>query len=134
MSECLFCRIVAGEIPSYKVYEDDHTYVFLDIFPATKGHLLVIPKEHHADIFDISSQLFASVSATAKKMSDLLMEKLNPNGVTILQANREAGWQTVFHLHMHVIPRWADDGLRQPWKPMTTDNDALKSLFTSLIA
>ncbi|CAB4886549.1 unannotated protein [freshwater metagenome] len=115
MNSCIFCKILAGDIPSKKIYEDEKFYAFLDIFPAGKGHTLVIPKEHSADIHEISSDQYGALAATAKDVADLLQRKLSSEGTTIFQMNRESGWQTVFHIHMHVIPRWSDDALHKPW-------------------
>jgi len=115
MSDCLFCKIVEGVVPSRKVFENDNCYAFLDIFPAAKGHTLVIPKQHFTDIHQADAQSYASVAAAAKEVADLLHAKLGSAGTTIFQMNREAGWQTVFHLHMHVIPRWEGDSLHKPW-------------------
>ena len=115
MSECIFCGIVAGTIPSRKVLETDSCLAFLDIFPANRGHTLVIPKRHVLDIHGADADTYADVAATAKKVADILQSKLNSEGTTIFQMSREAGWQTVFHLHMHVIPRWSSDGLHKPW-------------------
>ena len=115
MSECIFCKIVEGSIPSHKVFEDAHTYAFLDIFPANRGHTLVIPKKHCKDIFEADHATYSAVAGTAKAVAELLNSKLEPEGVTIFQMNREAGWQSVFHLHMHVIPRWSQDQLHKPW-------------------
>jgi histidine triad (HIT) family protein len=116
MSECIFCGIVAGAIPSRKVLETDSCLAFLDIFPANRGHTLVIPKRHVLDIHEADADTYADVAATAKKVADILQSKLNSEGTTIFQMSREAGWQTVFHLHMHVIPRWSNDGLHKPWE------------------
>lgn len=115
MSDCIFCKIVSGEIPSKKIYEDSDHIAFLDIFPASKGHSLVIPKSHHADIHELSAQAYGEMASVAKKVADLLHIKLQSEGTTIMQMNREAGWQTVFHAHMHVIPRWSGDSLHKPW-------------------
>ena len=115
MSDCLFCKIVGGVVPSRKVFENDNCYAFLDIFHADKGHTLVIPKQHFTDIHEVDGQSYASVAATAKEVADLLHARLGSDGTTIFQMNREAGWQTVFHLHMHVIPRWDNDDLHKPW-------------------
>jgi histidine triad (HIT) family protein len=115
MDDCLFCKIVAGSVPSRKVFENEDCYAFLDIFPANKGHTLVIPKAHSKDVHDTDSSVYASVAHTAKLVADLLREKLQSDGTTIMQMSKEAGWQTVFHLHMHVIPRWKGDSLHKPW-------------------
>lgn len=115
MSDCIFCGIVAGTIPSRKVLETEFCLAFLDIFPANRGHTLVIPKRHVLDIHEADTDTYADVAATAKRVADILQTKLNSEGTTIFQMSREAGWQTVFHLHMHVIPRWSSDGLHKPW-------------------
>ena len=133
MSNCIFCSIIAGDIPSYKVYEDDRFLAFLDIFPASKGHTLVIPKEHHEDIHAMSADIYGAMASVAKSVADLLMNKLSSEGTTIMQMNREAGWQTVFHAHMHVIPRWEGDALHKPWDIAPADQAelaALKNLLT----
>ena len=115
MSICIFCAIVAGDIPSRKVLEDDEHLAFLDIFPANPGHTLVIPKAHRADIHEMTSIEYGNLASCAKIVADLLADKLGSAGTTLFQMNREAGWQTVFHAHMHVIPRFADDALHKPW-------------------
>ena len=115
MDDCLFCKIIAGSVPSRKVFENEDCYAFLDIFPANRGHTLVIPKAHSKDVHDTDSHVYASVAHTAKLVADLLREKLQSDGTTIMQMSKEAGWQTVFHLHMHVIPRWKGDSLHKPW-------------------
>lgn len=128
MSDCIFCKIVSGEIPSYKVYEDELHLAFLDIFPASLGHTLVIPKEHHVDIHSIPSAEYGALASRAKEVADLLMEKLDSEGTTIMQMNRSAGWQTVFHAHMHVIPRWKSDALHKPWDIAPASGDHLLAL------
>lgn len=115
MSGCIFCGIVVGNISSRKVLENELCYAFLDIFPANRGHTLVIPKAHSLDIHDTDSATYGAVAATSKEVADLLQQKLRSDGTTIFQMSREAGWQTVFHLHMHVIPRWNGDNLHKPW-------------------
>ena len=132
MSECLFCKIVAGEIPSYKIYEDGEYLAFLDIFPASLGHTLVIPKEHHLDIHSISAEKYGALASRAKEVADLLMEKLGSEGTTIMQMNRSAGWQTVFHAHMHVIPRWESDALHKPWDIAPASGDQLIALHKKI--
>jgi histidine triad (HIT) family protein len=115
MSECIFCKIVEGSLPSYKVFENEDCYAFLDIFPANRGHTLVIPKSHVKDIHEADAKTYSDVAAAAKVVADLLQKHLASDGTTVFQMSREAGWQTVFHLHMHVIPRWDNDGLHKPW-------------------
>jgi histidine triad (HIT) family protein len=115
MNDCLFCKIIAGDIPARKIYEDDEFLSFLDIFPANRGHSLVIPKAHHQDIQSIPEELYAGLALRAKRVADILTQKLSPEGVTIFQMNKSAGWQSVFHIHFHVIPRWGADSLHKPW-------------------
>jgi histidine triad (HIT) family protein len=125
MSECIFCKIVEGSIPSYKVMENGYCLAFLDIFPANPGHTLVIPKAHVKDIHEADASTYAHVAAMAKEVADLLANKLGSDGTTIFQMSREAGWQTVFHLHMHVIPRWNDDKLQKPWAIAPASEESL---------
>jgi histidine triad (HIT) family protein len=134
MSECIFCKIVAGEIPSRKIYEDSDHIAFLDIFPASKGHSLVIPKVHHVDIHSMDRESYGAIARVAKDVADLLHKKLNSEGTTIMQMNREAGWQTVFHAHMHVIPRWSEDSLRKPWDIAPADSGQLEALARQITA
>jgi histidine triad (HIT) family protein len=132
MSDCIFCGIVAGDIPSKKVLETDTCLAFLDIFPANRGHTLVIPKEHVADIFASDAKTYSAVAGTAKEVADLVTQKLSSDGVSIFQMNREAGWQTVFHLHMHVIPRWENDDLHKPWDIAPASEDSLSEVLRQL--
>ena len=129
MSDCIFCKIVEGSIPSYKVFEDEFCYAFLDIFPANRGHTLVIPKKHVKDIHEADAETYGRVAGAAKSVADLLQAQLGSDGTTVFQMSREAGWQTVFHLHMHVIPRWESDGLHKPWDiAPATESDLLEVL------
>jgi len=109
MDSCIFCKIVRGEIPSYKVYEDDDVLAFLDITQATPGHTLIIPKQHVTDIFELSSELAGKVFAQVPQVSQQLKEALNPIGLNIVN-NNQAPLQSVFHYHIHLIPRYPDDG------------------------
>lgn len=108
MNDCIFCKIINGDIPSQKVYEDDDVYAFLDITPSTKGHTLVIPKKHHEDIYsmpaDVSSALFAKIPMLANALKDTFQ----PIGLNIINNNQKP-YQSVFHYHIHLIPRYADD-------------------------
>lgn len=128
MSDCIFCKIVEGSILSHKIFENETCYAFLDIFPANRGHTLVIPKKHVKDIHEADAVTYAEVAATAKEVADLLAEKLGSDGTTIFQMSREAGWQTVFHLHMHVIPRWSNDGLHKPWDIAPATEESLADI------
>ena len=132
MSACLFCLIVEGIVPSRKVFENSECLAFLDIFPANRGHTLVIPKKHVADIHESDAATYASVASTAKEVADLLQVKLGSDGTTIFQMNRDAGWQTVFHLHMHVIPRWSNDGLHKPWDITAASDEVLNQVHSEI--
>ncbi len=103
---CIFCKIAAGEIPSNTIYEDEDFRVILDLSPASKGHALILPKEHCADIYEIDEELAGKVMKLAKKLAVHMTEKLSCDGFNILQNNHEAAGQTVFHFHMHLIPRY----------------------------
>ena len=115
--DCIFCKIVAGEIPSTKVAEDERTYAFMDINPATRGHALVLPRRHATDLGEISSEDFAAVADAARRLAIRARSALDADGINLINSWGPAAWQTVFHLHVHVIPRYADDPLRLPWKP-----------------
>jgi len=115
--DCIFCKIVAGEIPALIVDEDEHTLAFMDIAPATRGHALVIPKLHASDLWEIDEQQFAAVARAAHRLAQKVRERLDPDGVNLINSCRPAAWQTVFHLHVHVIPRYNGDPLKLPWLP-----------------
>jgi len=133
MSACIFCSIVNGEIPAFRVYEDEDHIAFLDIFPAALGHTLVIPKKHSADIHEISGTAYGVLASRAKVVADLIQTKLATDGITIMQMNRAAGWQSVFHAHFHVIPRFTADNLNQPWKPTAASQDELIEIHSRII-
>lgn len=105
MDDCIFCRIVAGSAPSHRVYEDERTLAFMDIFPVSDGHTLVITKEHAATIFEASEEALTAVAATARRIAHALQTTLAPDGLMIFQLNGAAAMQTVFHYHMHLLPR-----------------------------
>jgi len=109
--DCIFCKIIRGEIPSDKVYEDENVFVFLDIHPVNKGHTLIIPKKHSTNVYDIEAEDLSNVIKTAQKIAITLKQVLNMDGVNIHMNNEKSGGQAVFHTHIHVIPRYADDGL-----------------------
>jgi histidine triad (HIT) family protein len=115
--DCIFCKIVAGELPSTKIYEDEGTLAFMDIAPWTRGHALVIPKAHSRDLGEISEDDLAAVSATSKRVAELQKERLGAEGVNLLNCYGAAAWQTVFHTHVHVIPRYEGDGMQVPARP-----------------
>ncbi|MBO0842266.1 MAG: HIT family protein [Nocardioides sp.] len=129
-SDCIFCQIMAGNIPSTKVYEDDDTYAFMDIAPATEGHVLVVPKVHAKDLLEIDPESLAAVARTAQKVAGRVVETLGADGVSLINSCGAAAWQTVFHLHMHVIPRYIDkakDTMQLPWVPRQGDLDAIRA-------
>ncbi len=107
-SNCIFCRIIEGEIPSNTVYEDDLFRVILDVNPASKGHALILPKEHYANLYEIDDEVAGAAMKLAKKLAKHMTEKLNCDGFNILQNNGEIAGQTVFHFHIHLIPRYKE--------------------------
>jgi histidine triad (HIT) family protein len=123
--DCLFCKIVAGEIPSTRVREDERTIAFMDINPATRGHLLVVPREHATDLTDVAPEDLAACMAAAQQLAIEVKDKLGADGVNVLNSCGRAAWQTVFHFHVHVIPRYANDPLRLPWLPEPGDRDEI---------
>ncbi len=130
--DCLFCRIIAGEIPSQRIYEDEHTFAFMDINPASAGHALIIPKEHARSIHDVSPEAMAATALSAQKVANAVRDTLAPDGINLLQCNESAAGQTVFHFHLHVIPRSEGDGLGLGWPISPGDMDAIAGLATHL--
>jgi histidine triad (HIT) family protein len=119
--DCIFCKIVAGELPATIVDEDERTLAFMDIAPATRGHVLVIPRAHSADLLDVDAEDLGAVALAAKRVAQSAKERLGADGVNLLNSCGVAAWQTVFHFHVHVIPRYEDDPLRLPWVPAAGD-------------
>lgn len=107
---CIFCKIIGGEIPSHVLYEDEQFKVILDVNPATKGHALILPKEHYANLYELPEETAADAMKLAQRMMRKMTEKLDCDGFNIVQNNGEAAGQTVFHFHMHLIPRYKNDG------------------------
>src|SRR5919107_517676 len=132
--DCIFCKIVAGEIPSTRVHEDERTIAFMDINPGTRGHLLVIPREHSADLLEIGAEDLAACALTAQRMARLVKERLGADGVNLVNSCGAVAWQTVFHFHIHVIPRYAGDPLRLPWQPAPGDRDEIAAAARDLSA
>jgi histidine triad (HIT) family protein len=126
--DCLFCKIVASEIPAHKLFEDERTLAFLDIFPGTEGHSLVIPKAHAGDLHEIAPEDLAAVMATAQRVGKVLERALGTQGLNLHQSNGEAAGQVIFHFHMHLLPRRAGDGLRSPWLPAEGEPAKLAAL------
>ena len=126
--DCIFCKIVAGEIPSFKLFEDEATFAFMDINPANEGHALVIPKEHAADLYAVSDEALVRTVVTAKKVAAALARTLNPDGLNLVQCNGAAAAQSVMHFHVHVLPRVRDDRLAMNWGLKLGDIDAIGRL------
>ena len=131
-SDCLFCKIVAGAIPATRVDEDERTVAFMDINPATRGHLLVVPREHAADLLEVSEADLEACARTAQRLARRVLDRLGADGVNLLNSCRPAAWQTVFHFHVHVIPRYEDDPLRLPWVPGSGDPDEIAAAAAQL--
>jgi len=112
MDSCIFCKIIKGEIPSYKIYEDEDILAFLDINPFTPGHTVIASKKHYRDIFDVSQNILKKGIIVAQKISKKTKERLGAKGINFLLDSRKAGEQFLFHFHIHVIPRFPNDGLR----------------------
>lgn len=132
-NNCIFCKIAAGEIPSKTIYEDDKFRVILDLGPATKGHALILPKNHYANLYELPEETAGDVMKLAKKMATIMTEKLGCQGFNLMQNNGETAGQTVFHFHMHLIPRYENDGQEINWKlgsPTQEELEEIKSLIT----
>lgn len=126
---CIFCKIAAGEIPSATLYEDEEFRVILDVGPAAKGHMLILPKEHYANICEMPEALVQKAFTIAKRLAEKMETVLGCDGINVLQNNHEAAGQTVFHFHIHLIPRMKGDKLGITWKPGTlTDEDKAEIL------
>ena len=121
MSDCIFCKIVVGELPATVVAADERALAFLDISPATRGHALVIPRAHSKDIHEIGAEDLAACTAMAQQVAGRARRRLGAEGVNLLHSSGRAAWQTVFHFHIHVIPRYGGDPLRLPWVPAPGD-------------
>jgi histidine triad (HIT) family protein len=125
VADCLFCGIVAGDIPAQIVDSDEHTLAFMDIGPATRGHCLVIPKRHSADLLEIGEEDLRRTITAVQRLTRRIDETLQPDGFNVLNSCRAAAWQTVFHFHVHVIPRYSGDPMRLPWVPGPGDADEI---------
>lgn len=125
---CVFCKIAKGDIPSKVLYEDDEFKVILDLGPATKGHALILPKNHYRNLYEIPDEVAGKVMLLAKKMARHMTEKLNCDGFNLVQNNGEAAGQTVFHFHMHLIPRYTEDGQTLGWKPLEFTQEELDGI------
>ena len=130
--DCLFCKIAAGEIPSTRVDEDERTIAFMDINPATRGHLLVIPREHSTDLLDIGREDLAACASMSQKLARRVKDRLGADGVNLINSCGQVAWQSVFHFHIHVIPRYADDPLKLPWVPGPGDREEIAAAAAAL--
>ncbi len=126
--DCIFCKIAAGEIPSETLYEDERFRVILDLGPATKGHALILPKDHAANLYELPDEMAAEAMKLAKKMALLLKSKLHCDGLNLVQNNGETAGQTVSHFHMHLIPRYKEDGQKINWVPSEPSKEELKAV------
>lgn len=124
--ECVFCKIAAGQIPSKTLYEDEFSLAFLDVFPSAKGHCLVIPKKHYHTLLDIPESELSQVCRTMQKIGAAAMKATNAGGFNVLQNNREAAGQVIHHLHFHIIPRFAGDGLKMQMGSRKAEEEELK--------
>lgn len=130
--DCLFCKIVAGEAPAQVIAEDERTVAFMDINPATRGHALVVPRAHARDLHEIGAEDLCACASAAQRLAGRARDALGADGVNLLNACGSAAWQTVFHFHIHVIPRYEDDPLRLPWVPSPGDENAIASAAAEL--
>lgn len=126
MSDCVFCRIVAGQIPSTRVYEDEHTLAFMDIGQVNPGHVLVAVRKHAATVFELEDAQAEAIARTIVKISRALKKTFDPEGLSVYQANGKAAGQTVFHYHVHLLPRHAGDGMELTWPVKNPPREALE--------
>jgi histidine triad (HIT) family protein len=130
--DCIFCKIVAGELPARKVDEDENTIAFLDIAPWTRGHALVIPKEHTRNLYEAPEDVLLHTGVAAQRLARTMRDRLGAEGINTLNSTEPAAMQTVFHYHVHVIPRYEDDPLQLPGKPQEVDQDELAKVAEEL--
>ena len=130
--DCIFCKLANGQIPTNTVYEDEDFRAILDMGPATKGHTLIIPKEHADNLYELPDDTAGKAMKLAKKLGERMVERLEADGLNIVQNNGETAGQTVMHFHIHVIPRYKDDGQKIGWKPGSSSKEELESLCNKL--
>jgi histidine triad (HIT) family protein len=130
--DCLFCGIVAGSIPSETIDSDERTLAFMDINPATPGHALVVPRAHSADLLEIEPADLEATTLAAQRLARRMKKVLGADGINVLNACGAAAWQTVFHFHLHLIPRYEDDPLKLPWIPEGGDSDEIAAIAEKL--
>lgn len=130
--ECIFCKIANGEIPSATLYEDNEFRVILDVGPASKGHALILPKKHAADLYELEDETASKVLVLAKKMASKMADTLGCDGLNLVQNNGETAGQTVFHFHLHIIPRYKNDNVKVGWKPGRLTDEMREELVSIL--
>jgi histidine triad (HIT) family protein len=130
--DCTFCGIVAGELPAERVQEDEHTIAFMDLNPWTRGHALVIPRRHSRNLYEVPEEDLQNTASAAKRLAEGMRDRLGCDGVNLLNACEPAAWQTVFHFHIHVIPRYRDDPLRLPVHPREASREELGRVAAEL--
>jgi len=130
---CIFCKIANGDIPSKAIYEDEEFKVILDLGPATKGHALILPKNHYANLFELPDSTAEAAIKLAKKLGAQMVDKLGADGFNLVQNNGESAGQTVFHFHMHLIPRYNDDGQAIGWTPGKPSGEELEEIKNTII-
>jgi histidine triad (HIT) family protein len=130
--DCIFCKVAAGELPAQIVAQDELTISFMDIAPATRGHALVIPRRHARDLLDVDDEDLAAVALASKRLARRACERLAADGANLLNSCGARAWQTVFHFHVHVIPRYAGDPLKLPWVPTPGDPDEIAAAAADL--
>ena len=131
--DCIFCRIANGEIPSATIYEDADFRVILDLGPASKGHALILPREHAADLYELPDETAGKVLILAKKMASVMRERLKCDGLNLVQNNGEVAGQTVRHFHLHLIPRYVNDGQRINWVPGEPSQEELEAVRKEIV-
>jgi histidine triad (HIT) family protein len=132
VDDCLFCMIVAGELPSHNVQEDEHTIAFMDINPWTRGHALVIPRNHSKNLYETPEEDLERAASAAKRLALTMRDRLGCDGVNVLNCCEPAAWQSVFHMHFHVIPRYDDDPLQLPVRPRQAEAEELAQVAAEI--
>lgn len=131
--DCSFCRLVAGSLPSFRVYEDERTVAFLDKGQVTRGHTLVVPRRHADDLWALSEGEAEAAMRSVHRVARLLRERLGLRGLNVTQSNGRAAWQEVFHYHVHLIPRYGDDGFQPPWRSTSPSDDELSGVQRQIL-
>lgn len=126
--DCIFCKLANGVFPTNSIYEDDDFNVILDVGPATKGHALILPKEHYANIYEIPEETAGKVMILAKRLATKMTDRLGADGFNLVQNNNECAGQTVFHFHFHLIPRYENDGQNLLWNPTSPSEEELAEI------